>query len=192
MTIGEKIKYFRSRMGITQAKLADLTGIHPVSIRKYETNRMVPQAQQIDRIAEALCVSSFAISGIDNNIRLETIGDFMGLLIMLVKTNIVTIIGERADNDLLKAETLSLRINPFISQFFTADISNNSIEASNIIYRLKAENLLDDFLKWERINFRLENILSQKDGNIDDITASLIEAKESVEMELQRSNLIPE
>ena len=39
MTIGEKIKYFRSRIGITQAKLAELSGIHPVSIRKYETNK---------------------------------------------------------------------------------------------------------------------------------------------------------
>ena len=44
MTIGEKIKYFRTRIGITQAKLAELSGIHPVSIRKYETNEMVPQA----------------------------------------------------------------------------------------------------------------------------------------------------
>ena len=60
MTIGEKIKYFRTRIGITQAKLAELSGIHPVSIRKYETNKMVPQSPQIDRIAEALGISSFA------------------------------------------------------------------------------------------------------------------------------------
>ena len=39
MTIGEKIKYFRKRIGITQAKLAELSGIHPVSIRKYEIRR---------------------------------------------------------------------------------------------------------------------------------------------------------
>ena len=28
MTIGEKIKYFRSRIGITQAKLAELSGVY--------------------------------------------------------------------------------------------------------------------------------------------------------------------
>ena len=39
MTIGEKIKYCRKQIGITQDKLAELTGIHPVSIRKYETNK---------------------------------------------------------------------------------------------------------------------------------------------------------
>ena len=42
MTIGEKIKYFRKRIGITQAKLAELSWIYPVSIRKYEINKMVP------------------------------------------------------------------------------------------------------------------------------------------------------
>ena len=62
MTIGEKIKYFRTRIGITQAKLAELSGIHPVSIRKYETNKMVPQSPQIDRIAEALGISQSAAS----------------------------------------------------------------------------------------------------------------------------------
>mgnify|MGYP000603451339 CR=1 FL=1 len=30
MTIGEKIKYCRKQIGITQDKLAELTGIHPV------------------------------------------------------------------------------------------------------------------------------------------------------------------
>ena len=100
MTIGEKIKYFRTQKGITQAKLAELSGIHPVSIRKYETNKMIPQSQQIDKIAEALEISSFAITGFENNIRLETVGDFMGLLIMLIKTNIVLIEGERGENEI--------------------------------------------------------------------------------------------
>ena len=53
MTIGEKIRYYRKQLGITQGKLAELTGIHPVSIRKYEINKMQPQPQQIERIAAA-------------------------------------------------------------------------------------------------------------------------------------------
>ena len=62
MTIGEKIKYFRTRIGITQAKLAELSGIHPVSIRKYETNRMVPGVEMLSRIAKVLNVSLYAFS----------------------------------------------------------------------------------------------------------------------------------
>lgn len=57
MTIGEKIKYFRTLIGITQGRLAELSGIHPVSIRKYETNRMVPGVEALSRIAKALNVS---------------------------------------------------------------------------------------------------------------------------------------
>ena len=53
MTIGEKIKYCRKQIGITQDKLAELTGIHPVSIRKYETNKMQPQPPQLEKIAAA-------------------------------------------------------------------------------------------------------------------------------------------
>ena len=56
MTIGEKIKYCRKQIGITQDKLAELTGIHPVSIRKYETNKMQPQPPQLEKIAAALGV----------------------------------------------------------------------------------------------------------------------------------------
>ena len=55
MTIGEKIKYCRKQIGITQDKLAELTGIHPVSIRKYETNKMQPQPPQLEKIAALFC-----------------------------------------------------------------------------------------------------------------------------------------
>ena len=63
MTIGEKIKYCRKQIGITQDKLAELTGIHPVSIRKYETNKMQPQPPQLEKIAAALGVSYNALNG---------------------------------------------------------------------------------------------------------------------------------
>ena len=58
LTIGDRIKYFRKRRGLTQAQLAECTGIHPVSIRKYETNKMQPQLSQIEKIADALCLST--------------------------------------------------------------------------------------------------------------------------------------
>ena len=129
MTIGDKIKYFRTRIGITQSKLAELSGIHPVSIRKYETNKMIPQAQQIDRIAEALGVSSFAITGFENNISLKTEGDFMGLMIMFIKSNILCIKGERDENSLYDIETVSFEINPLITKFFNADIDDKRFSA---------------------------------------------------------------
>ena len=194
MTIGEKIKYFRTRIGITQGKLAELSGIHPVSIRKYETNKMIPQAQQIDRIAEALGVSSFAIAGFENNIRLETIGDFMGLLIMLIKTKLLVVDGERDADDIYKAETVSFKVNPLISQFFNATVSEKEFNVSDIIYHLKRNNILNDILNWEKINYRYEKcaaeICDTPDKNTQAALEQLKNDKEAIEMELQRPSML--
>ena len=194
MTIGEKIKYFRTRIGITQAKLAEVSGIHPVSIRKYETNKMTPQAEQIDKISEALGVSSFAITGIENNIRLETIGDFMGLMIMLIKAKIVSIAGERGENNEYRPETVSFKINPLITKFFKANTSNAEYNANDILYQLKQNNLLKDILHWEKINYGYEKCATKYSDTPDKETLnalnSLKEAKEAIEMELQRSSIL--
>ena len=40
MTIGDRIKHYRTRVKMTQNNLAELSAVHPVSIRKYETNRV--------------------------------------------------------------------------------------------------------------------------------------------------------
>ena len=194
MTIGEKIKYFRSRIGITQAKLAELSGIHPVSIRKYEINKMVPQAAQIDRLAEALGVSSFALAGFENNIRLETVGDFMGLMIMLIKTKIVSVNGEREENGMINANTVSFVINPFITNFFDAKSDKSELSANTLLYYLKNENILSDILKWERINHRYEKcaaeICDTSDKELINILEELKEQKEVIELELQHSSIM--
>ena len=193
MTIGEKIKYFRSRIGITQAKLAELSGIHPVSIRKYETNKMVPQAAQIDRLAEALGVSSFALAGFENNIRLETVGDFMGLMIMLIKTKIISVNGEREESGMINTDTAQFVINPFITTFFDSKTDKSNLYANTILYYLKNENILSDILKWERINHRYEKcaaeICDTSDKVLINILDDLKEAKEVIELELQHSSI---
>ena len=194
MTIGEKIKYFRSRIGITQSKLAELSGIHPVSIRKYETNKMIPQAAQIDRLAEALGVSSFALAGIENNIRLETVGDFMGLMIMLIKTKIVSINGEREESGMINTDTAQFVINPFITNFFDSKTDKSNLYANTILYYLKNENILSDILKWERINHRYEKcaaeICDTSDKELINILEELKEQKEVIELELQHSSIM--
>ena len=77
MTIGDRIRYCRTRLLMTQSQLAERTGIHPVSIRKYETNKTIPQPEQIRRIADVLCVSYTAIAGLDcANLDIKEQGDF--------------------------------------------------------------------------------------------------------------------
>lgn len=57
MTTGEKIKYLRTNIGITSEELANITGINHSLIKKYETNRVVPKQNQIEKLAKALNVS---------------------------------------------------------------------------------------------------------------------------------------
>ena len=195
MTIGDKIRYLRTRMGITQGELADLSGIHPVSIRKYETNKMTPQAQQIEKIADALGVSSFAISGIENKIRLETKGDFMGLLLMLIKNNLLVIKGERGEDDGLIPETVSFEINPFVSQFFNSNANGTDLNAESITFKLKSDAIFQDILKWEKITYGYEKSATKYcDTDEQAILDAMNEMKdyiEAIEMELQRSGAIP-
>lgn len=90
MTIGEKIKYCRKQIGITQDKLAELTSIHPIFIRKYKTNKMQPQPPQLEKIATVLSVSYNTLNGSDTaRLRLETVGDLMGVLMVLCNSSIL-------------------------------------------------------------------------------------------------------
>lgn len=57
MTTAEKIKALREKLGITQAELAERSGLSEISIRKYEKNERNPKFQTLSRIALALNVS---------------------------------------------------------------------------------------------------------------------------------------
>ena len=43
LRIGDIIKWKRERMGWTQKKLAEESGIHEVQIRRYENNKSLPK-----------------------------------------------------------------------------------------------------------------------------------------------------
>ena len=87
MTIGEKIRYCRLKRKLTQEQLAKLSGIHPVSIRKYETMRMISQSERLLQIAKALNINYAAM--FDNHTpksQLYTVDDLNGILLVLAKT----------------------------------------------------------------------------------------------------------
>ena len=120
LTIGEKIRYFRQHRLMTQAELAERSGIHPVSIRKYETNKMHPQPAQIERLAAALNVSAGALSGTYQEMsQLKTKGDLMGLLITWHKAGILRIEGTRSDGKHLDMDSVHLVLHPLLQKYMT-------------------------------------------------------------------------
>lgn len=201
MTIGERIRYFREQSGFTQNQLANVSGLHPVTVRKYETNKMQPQPSQIEKLAAALNVSSNALTGLENsNLRFETIGDFMGIVIKLCNSHLIQINGERGDNDFLKPETVSIRFtdNPLLASLLKVSTgkSKTSDEASDIetlSFYITNPTILSELLKWEKINYLYLNALKQRGDTTNEILEATITTltalKEKAELELQCSKI---
>lgn len=198
MTVGEKIKYYRTRLNMTQGHLAELSDIHPVSIRKYETNKMQPQPSQIERIAAALGVSNNALTGIDNTgLRLKTVGDLMGILMILLNANVLQITGVRGEDNLLEYNSVKIKFNPILIPFMEILYLKGDIEKklslNEVILNIKSEKSFTDFLKWEKMNYIYETMNAKyKDDTSEAIQTALneiLENKEKVELELQRSNM---
>lgn len=191
MSIGEKIRFCRKLKGITQGKLAELSEIHPVSIRKYETNKMEPQLAQIEKISKALAVNSYAITGTAENIKLETIGDLIGIFIIMKKTGIIEIDGQRNKFDLLKQDTVAFKINPLVAKFFCLPQDKSLQE---LLFNIKNKNLLDDILRWERLYYLYKKAKNNYEKNPNDTAKqeldSLLEGLETAEIALQQSDIL--
>lgn len=57
MTVGKNIKRIRKEKGLTQKKLGELCGIAEPTIRKYESDKLNPKIETVDKIASALRVN---------------------------------------------------------------------------------------------------------------------------------------
>lgn len=186
MTIGEKIKYLRKQKGVTQTELAQLTGIHQVSIAKYEKDKMIPQPEQLEKIVEALNVSPMIFFD-DSSLKLETRGDLMGLLITLCKNKVLAVKGKRDRNAALIPSSVTFEFSPIISKFFPAD--NRSIIQFN-----PDEPLLLDFLKWEKQYHNYEKLYKKYSGSSKAAEVAALEELhdiiEKIEIELQCSSMV--
>ena len=69
--IGERIRYFREKAGLTQKQLGEITGKSESAIRNYELDNRKPDWETLTRIANALKVSYYALdaSSIDRTFK---------------------------------------------------------------------------------------------------------------------------
>lgn len=186
--IGEKIRYFRTKKGITQGQLAELSDIHPVSIRKYETNKMQPQPPQIEKIAAALNISYSALNGVSNaGLRLETLGDLMGFLMVMYDAGIIQVKGKRKKDGSLQKDTVKLKFSPILAKFLELEVSDDKHSLENILIQIKDKDILKDFLNWEKISYSYTmSVLSAQESDIA-ILEELLMYKNAIELELQSS-----
>ncbi|PIE03015.1 MAG: hypothetical protein CSA81_04715 [Acidobacteria bacterium] len=57
MLFSERLKAVRNNKGITQGKLAELTGIHEKTLFRYEKGTILPTADKLKKMASVLSVS---------------------------------------------------------------------------------------------------------------------------------------
>lgn len=118
MTIGEKIKKFRTARELTQKQLAIMSGMSEPAIRNYELGNRQPNGKQLEKIAGALGVSPFALSNPD----LDTDLGFMHTLFAMEDMNglkIVNIDGAvclQLDNQQSSYSSLSDRFRTWLAE----------------------------------------------------------------------------
>lgn len=159
MTIGEKIKYIRKLYHMSSAELAERTGLHPVSIRKYESNNMVPQPAQIERLAAAFQLSPAIFSGLtDMQFDYQYSGDCLAMLIMLYTSGTLVIHGERDEKNILKKETVRFTVSPLLQRFLQFSKVDKTLKFEDVNVWIKDDAALDRFIFWEYMYNRRDEL----------------------------------
>lgn len=176
MKIGDRLKALRLATGLTGEKVSEISGINHSLIKKYETNRVVPKPIHINKLANTLNVSFYAITG-DNIHRFNTKGDLYGLLIMLDNLGIISI--TKNDNNYVSVE-----LSESVLKYFDLrkEIEVQDYRAYNILINDKLKS--QTFLLW--IN-KKEQLKSCKVDKKDEYFLNLKNEVEELELILQQS-----
>lgn len=140
MDISERIKKLREAFGITSNELANITGIHPVSIRKYETKKMVPGIEVIDKMCAALKLPRTIFEGIpEQYINYDFIGDFYQTVLLLMASGAIEAKGTPVDDS---DKDLHLTLNIKLSQYIEIRNGDESIPLDQISIHIKEDSIL--------------------------------------------------
>lgn len=71
--MGETIKRLRERDNLTQIELADLIGVNPVTLSRYETGDRKPKIDKLEKMAEVFGVTVNYLRGDEDNKNTVTI-----------------------------------------------------------------------------------------------------------------------
>lgn len=183
MTVGKKIKHFRNALNITQQKLSSLTQIHNVTIKKYETDALVPLPKQINRIAEALNVSPQELTYDSPKIVMQTLGDMYAFVITLFKSDFL----------FFSPDETNIIINPYFKNFFNVSVNNQQDDTSGVIVHINNSDFLSNMKKWNEINLELEtlkieniDLLKKKGNELTKYESEIVYRIEEQELKLEK------
>ena len=149
MTIGDRIKKIREHFEITSNEFAELTGIHPVTIRKYETNKMQPSKEHIDKMCESLRLPRMIFEGIPEQYTdLHFRGDLYQVVLSLMASGILSLSTEFSENG-----NIYTKPSEELADLIDFTVDGNTIPLDKIKIEFKPSNSLllpnnDDFLPY--------------------------------------------
>ena len=150
MNIADRIKRLRELFGITANDLAKITGIHPVSIRKYETNKMVPGIDVIDKMCDALKLPRMIFEGFPKqHTNYKFTGDFYQQLFLLLDNNTLSA-GKHGDFNFATGDSdRFLTINPELSKYIKIKQGDKEIPLDELHIEIKT----DEYEQLEHYNW---------------------------------------
>lgn len=107
MTVGEKIRAYRTLRGISQRTLGELAEMNEVTIRKYEAGDRNPKPDQLLKIANGLGVSINLFMDFD----IETVSDVLSLIFKMDEQVDLEFQGKKNSKGVIDPKTLTLRFN---------------------------------------------------------------------------------
>ncbi|MFI3254389.1 MAG: helix-turn-helix transcriptional regulator [Eubacteriales bacterium] len=116
MRAGERILFYRKGVGLTQKKLAELSGVSEISIRKYELGSRNPKPEQLKKLAKAMGLGENELLDIEiADINLQTLGDFAAIIYQFAEKMESFLGCEYDENGEILVETMCVRFrNPQI------------------------------------------------------------------------------
>jgi transcriptional regulator with XRE-family HTH domain len=105
--IGKRIKFFRERRGLTQKQLGEAAGLLEATVRKYEIEQRNPKPDQIKKIADALGITAYALSGFD----IETDADVIAMILAIEEKVGIKFDGKKDGKGKIDPKTLTLHID---------------------------------------------------------------------------------
>lgn len=122
----------------------------------------------------------------------------MGVLMVLCNSGILQITGERGEDNLLKDDTMSIRLNSILSSYLEIGYNSrgkaHTLALQDALLNIRSYKAFNDLLKWEKMNFIYQSALKSAGDNLTEAIKATIEeiaaTKEKMELELQKSQML--
>ena len=193
MEPNERLRYYRTREKLSQEKLAQKCDIPHVTLRRLENNEARLHRHQLESLCEALGVSPFAITRCIEDVRMQTVGDLMGVFVLLLKAEVLVIDGNHNWVGDFATDSVRLKLNPDAEKFFMFNICGRLHNPKECGICIRSKTMIRDLLIWEKTDFQLRQAVAEckksKNKKLLQRRDDLLDTLEMIELEYQRNRM---